>query len=137
MAVLFHISNYIGFNLDQPDMMKWNTMHAQHTKCHSFFSFFPRGNNGKKLKLSHKKTNSINESHTCSSGVLRPLYLHLREEKKNQNKFKCLSTNRRCHCFSVYPFDSLCILKSSKNVQHICNQIIIQGARWFTKWKTT
>lgn len=94
MAVLFHISNYIGFNLDQPDMMKWNTRQA-HKMSHFYMEGKKGTKNGNKLKLSHlekkekKKQRTRRENTTelahmfewCFTTVLY-YYLHFEELKK-------------------------------------------------------
>lgn len=100
--MLFHISNYVGFNLAQPDMMKWNTMHLPEI---SLFC-------GKKMKSYKKKLQAIQhiawalaraqrkkDTHThmfeCLTTALYGLFTFKRGGK---NKFKFLSTNRQCCC---------------------------------------
>lgn len=111
MAVLFHISNYIGFNLDQPDMMKWNTRQA-HKMSHFYMEGKKRNKKmginwnyhiweKKRRKKRTRRDNTTELAHMfewCFTTVLYALFTFWRV-KKNQNKCKCSSTNWRCHSF--------------------------------------
>lgn len=66
MVLLFHISNYIGFNLAQPDrqtyMMKWNTMlHRKKQNCHNFVWGDEKRKSELKLFERKKKQTQLNQ----------------------------------------------------------------------------